>query len=64
MVWQLLQSFGAGYVTHTVANASLTRLRRDAVGAPWSLEEFSSVGHLDDDVVTEHGGRKDDARVR
>ena len=50
--------------THTVANASLTRLRRDAVGSPWSLEEFSSVGHLDDDEVTEHGGRKDDARVR
>jgi len=50
--------------THAVANASLTRLRRDGVGAPWSLEEFSSVGHLDDDEVTEHTGRKDDERVR
>lgn len=50
--------------THAVANASLTRLRRDAVGTPWSLEEFSSVGHLDDDEVTEHTGRKDDEHVR
>jgi len=50
--------------THAVANASLTRLRRDGVGAPWSLQEFSSVGHLDDDEVTEHTGRKDDERVR
>ncbi|WP_065965130.1 histidine phosphatase family protein [Curtobacterium sp. UCD-KPL2560] len=48
---------------HTVANASLTRLRRDTVGSPWSLEEFSAVGHLDDDEVTEHSGRKDDTRV-
>ncbi|WP_144760358.1 histidine phosphatase family protein [Curtobacterium sp. 9128] len=53
--------------THTVANASLTRLRRDAVGAPWTLEEFSAVEHLAEDAdaeVTEHSGRKDDARVR
>lgn len=50
--------------THAVANASLTRLRRDGVGAPWNLQEFSSVGHLDDDEVTEHTGRKDDERVR
>jgi len=50
--------------THTVANASLTRLRRARVGAPWTLEEFSSVGHLDDDEVTEHTGRKDDEHVR
>lgn len=50
--------------THAVANASLTRLRREAVGTPWSLEEFSSVGHLDDDEVTEHTGRKDDEHVR
>ncbi|MDP9737580.1 histidine phosphatase family protein [Curtobacterium sp. 260] len=48
---------------HTVANASLTRLHRDGPGAPWTLEEFSAVGHLDDDEVTEHSGRKDDARV-
>jgi len=48
---------------HTVANASLTRLRRDTVGGPWTLEEFSAVGHLDDDEVTEHSGRKDDTRV-
>ena len=50
--------------THTVANASLTRLRRDGIGEPWSLEEFSAVEHLDDRQVTEHSGRKDDARVR
>lgn len=48
---------------HTVANASLTRLHRDGPDAPWTLEEFSAVGHLDDDDVTEHSGRKDDARV-
>jgi probable phosphoglycerate mutase len=51
---------------HTVANASLTRLRREALGAAWTLEEFSAVGHLVDDPdaeVTEHTGRKDDARV-
>lgn len=49
--------------THTVANASLTRLRRDDAGSPWVLEEFSSVGHLDDDEVTQHTGRKDDEHV-
>jgi 2,3-bisphosphoglycerate-dependent phosphoglycerate mutase len=50
--------------THPVANASLTRLRRTAVGAPWELVEFSAVGHLDPDEVTEHTGRKDDEHVR
>lgn len=50
--------------THAVANASLTRLRRDRPGAPWMLEEFSSVGHLDDDEVTAHTGRKDDEHAR
>lgn len=50
--------------THPVANASLTRLRRDDAASPWILEEFSSVGHLDDDEVTEHTGRKDDEHVR
>ncbi|MFJ4076479.1 histidine phosphatase family protein [Curtobacterium sp. NPDC089991] len=49
--------------THAVANASLTRLRRERAGAPWVLEEFSSVGHLDDDEVTAHTGRKDDEHV-
>ncbi|QWS33521.1 histidine phosphatase family protein [Curtobacterium aetherium] len=52
--------------THTVANASLTRLRRERAGGPWTLEEFSGTGHLDEDPdadVTEHEGRKDDARV-
>jgi 2,3-bisphosphoglycerate-dependent phosphoglycerate mutase len=52
--------------THTVANASLTRLRRDAIGAPWTLEEFSAVEHIaedDDAEVTEHSGRKDDVRA-
>ncbi|ROS77427.1 broad specificity phosphatase PhoE [Curtobacterium sp. PhB130] len=51
---------------HTVANASLTRLSRDAVGAPWTLDEFSAVEHLEDDAeaaVTEHSGRKDDVRA-
>jgi probable phosphoglycerate mutase len=44
--------------THTVANASLTRIVRDTVGAPWRLEEFSAVGHLDDvdTPVTAHAG--------
>lgn len=50
--------------TNAVANASLTRLRRDRPGAPWALEEFSSVGHLDDDEVTAHTGRKDDEHAR
>lgn len=50
--------------TNAVANASLTRLRRDRPGAPWVLEEFSSVGHLDDDEVTAHTGRKDDEHAR
>ncbi|ROR37012.1 broad specificity phosphatase PhoE [Curtobacterium sp. JUb34] len=50
--------------THAVANASLTRLRRDRAGAPWVLEEFSAVGHLDDDEVTAHTGRKDDEHAR
>jgi broad specificity phosphatase PhoE len=50
--------------THAVANASLTRLRRDRAGAPWVIEEFSSVGHLDDDEVTAHTGRKDDEHAR
>jgi len=52
--------------THTVANASLTRLRRDGVGGPWTLEEFSGTGHLEEDPaaeVTEHEGRKDDVHV-
>ncbi|MBT2501846.1 histidine phosphatase family protein [Curtobacterium sp. ISL-83] len=49
--------------THTVANASLTRLRRDGLGEAWSLEEFSAIGHLDDSEVTEHSGRKDDVHV-
>jgi len=48
---------------HPVANASLTRLRRDGIGAPWTLEEFSAVDHLDDAEVTEHTGRKDDVRA-
>jgi probable phosphoglycerate mutase len=52
--------------THTVANASLTRLRRDAPGAPWTLEEFSGTGHLEEDPdaeVTRHSGEKDDVHV-
>jgi 2,3-bisphosphoglycerate-dependent phosphoglycerate mutase len=52
--------------THTVANASLTRLRRPALGEPWTLEEFSAVEHLAEDdeaEVTEHSGRKDDVRA-
>lgn len=52
--------------THTVANASLTRLRRDDLGSPWSLEEFSAVEHLAEDdeaEVTEHSGRKDDVHA-
>lgn len=50
--------------THAVANASLTRLRRGTAASQWELEEFSAVGHLDDDEVTEHTGRKDDEHVR
>jgi len=48
---------------HTVANASLTRLRRDTADGSWTLEEFSALDHLDASEVTEHSGRKDDARV-
>jgi len=46
---------------HTVANASLTRLTRADLGAPWQLEEFSAVGHLTDldTPVTEHPGDKE-----
>ncbi|MCS5506575.1 histidine phosphatase family protein [Curtobacterium flaccumfaciens] len=52
--------------THTVANASLTRLRRDGLGSPWELEEFSAVEHLAEDgeaEVTVHSGRKDDVHA-
>ncbi|OIH97983.1 histidine phosphatase family protein [Curtobacterium sp. MCBA15_001] len=52
---------------HTVANASLTRLSRNDVGQPWSLDEFSAVQHLAEDdeaEVTEHSGRKDDVHAR
>ncbi|WFR67245.1 histidine phosphatase family protein [Curtobacterium flaccumfaciens] len=52
--------------THTVANASLTRLHRVAIGSPWALEEFSAVEHLaeaPDAEITEHSGRKDDVRA-
>ncbi|WIB77200.1 histidine phosphatase family protein [Curtobacterium sp. MCPF17_002] len=52
--------------THTVANASLTRLRRDGTGSPWTLEEFSAVEHLAETSgaeVTEHPGRKDDVHA-
>ncbi|OII12590.1 histidine phosphatase family protein [Curtobacterium sp. MCBA15_008] len=52
--------------THTVANASLTRLRREGLGSPWQLEEFSAVEHLTEDAeaeVTVHSGRKDDVRA-
>ena len=45
--------------THTVANASLTRLTRPDAGSPWTLAEFSAVGHLDADEVTIHGGDKE-----
>jgi broad specificity phosphatase PhoE len=51
--------------THTVANASLTRLSRTGVGAPWTLDEFSAVEHLEETgaEVTEHSGRKDDVHA-
>jgi broad specificity phosphatase PhoE len=42
--------------THPVANASLTRLSRDADGGTWRLEEFSAVEHIADEDVTEHAG--------
>lgn len=52
--------------THTVANASLTRLSRPDLSGPWTLDEFSAVQHLvedDDAAVTEHSGRKDDVHA-
>lgn len=52
--------------THTVANASLTRLGRERIGGPWTLDEFSAVQHLAEDdqaEVTEHSGRKDDVHA-
>ena len=47
-------------LTHTVANASVTRLTRDADGL-WSLDVFSGDEHLRqlDVPVTEHEGDKD-----
>jgi broad specificity phosphatase PhoE len=52
--------------THTVANASLTRLHRTPGGGAWTLDEFSAVDHLDDvDVpVAEHTGEKDHIDAR
>lgn len=48
--------FASGNV---VLNASLTRLVRR--GGAWELAEFSAVGHLDDDEVTEHAGERESA---
>lgn len=48
---ELLDFAGA----NPVANASLTRLRREPGGA-WRLEEFSAVEHIADEDVTEHAG--------
>jgi len=47
--------------THTVANASITRLTRDGENGPWTLEAFSLAGHLVEAgaPVTLHGGDPD-----
>ena len=47
--------------THTVANASITRLTRDGETGPWTLEAFSLAGHLVEAgaPVTLHGGDPD-----
>jgi broad specificity phosphatase PhoE len=44
--------------THTVANASVTRLARDGVAGAWTLEAFSMAEHLvaAGAPVTLHGG--------
>jgi 2,3-bisphosphoglycerate-dependent phosphoglycerate mutase len=44
---------------HVVLNASITTLHRDGSHAPWSLDEFSTVGHLADEDVTEHRGERE-----
>jgi len=47
--------------THTVANASITRLTREGETGPWTLEAFSLAGHLVEAgaPVTLHGGDPD-----
>ena len=51
--------------SHTVANASVTRLTRDADSGPWTLDAFSLSEHLvaAGAPVTLHGG-DDDVRPR
>jgi 2,3-bisphosphoglycerate-dependent phosphoglycerate mutase len=44
---------------HVVRNASLTTLHRTGEHGPWTLDEFSAVGHLDDQDVTEHRGERE-----
>ncbi|MCU1479280.1 MAG: histidine phosphatase family protein [Subtercola sp.] len=49
--------------THTVSNASVTRLVRPPGAGQWRLDVFSHVGHLDAQGVpsTQHSGDKDAA---
>jgi broad specificity phosphatase PhoE len=44
--------------SHTVTNASVTRLTRPSGAGPWALEAFAETGHLDSSgaPVTGHGG--------
>jgi broad specificity phosphatase PhoE len=50
--------------SHSVKNASLTRISRGAPGEPWQLDAFSDTTHLEraGAPVTHHSGERDDTR--
>jgi hypothetical protein len=50
--------------SHSVKNASLTRISRGNPGEPWQLDAFSDTTHLEraGAPVTHHSGERDDTR--
>lgn len=50
--------------SHSVKNASLTRISRGTPGEPWQLDAFSDTTHLEQAgaPVTHHSGERDDTR--
>jgi broad specificity phosphatase PhoE len=50
--------------THSVKNASVTRISRNAPGEPWTLDAFSDTTHIEraGAPVTHHSGERDDTR--
>lgn len=50
--------------THSVKNASVTRISRGAPDEPWQLDAFSDTTHLEraGAPVTHHSGERDDTR--